>query len=116
MAKHNAFLAKQEEIRQASFAAGGETMAQQNWDIICLVLHEKFGFGAERLKKLLDAVKAFEDEHIDAWLNNPESDYQQEKIDAALRDIFGDKVIPFRERYPYLRECRYDKPHRKGGR
>jgi len=120
MANKNPFLQRQEEIRQASFAAGGETMAQQTWDMICLVLNDpevmgKDTFGAKRLKKLLEAVRQRERQYIKAWISDPESDYYEEKLDTALRDIFGE-IVPFKERYPYLKSQRYDKPYKHGGR
>ena len=120
MANNNAFLAKQESIRQASFAAGGETMAQQTWDMICLVLNDpevmgKDTFGAKRLKKLLEAVQQRERQYIKAWISDPESDYYEAKLDEALKSIFGE-IVPFKERYPYLKGHSYDKPFKKGRR
>lgn len=119
MAQSN-FLARQEEIRRASFAAGGETMAQQTWDMVCLALNDpevmgKDTFGAGRLQKLLEAVQKKEREYVKAWISDPESDYYEEKLDAALRDIFGE-IVPFKERYKYLRGHSYDKPFKKGRR
>ena len=36
----------------------------------------------------------------------------REKLDAALRRIFGE-IVPFNERYPYLKEWDYTKPSRR---
>lgn len=95
-------------------------MAQQTWDVICLALHDpavmgKDTFGAKRLEKLLVAAQRLERQYIKAWVSDPESDYYAAKLDAALQDIFG-AIVPFEERYPYLRSSRYDKPYKAGDR
>jgi hypothetical protein len=113
----NALLKKIDQAKQDCFVAGCDITAQQMFDMMCLVLNDpeimgKDVFGAERLKKVHDAM--FERERIfhDAWMNNQESDYYQEKLDAALRRIFGE-IEPFSKRYPYLKEWNYNKPSRR---
>ena len=115
--KVNPFLAKQEQIRQDSFVAGCDITAQQMFDMMCLALHDpeimgKDTFGASRLLKVHKAMYELERQYHDAWIHNEESDYKQEKMDAALREIFGE-VEPFNVRYPFMKEWNYFKPSKK---
>lgn len=36
----------------------------------------------------------------------------QEQLDGALREIFGDDLVPFAERHPYIRGIDYTKKRR----
>lgn len=118
MSKPNAFLAKQDKIKQQCFVAGCDITAQQMFDMMCLALHDSevmgkgHTIGASRLRKIHDAMYEYERKYREAWMNNPESDYYQEKLDAALREIFG-IVEPFNVRYPYMKEWNYNKPQKK---
>lgn len=112
--KPNAYLAKMNAARQECFVAGCDITAQQMFDMMCLALHDpevmgRDTFGAERLKKVHKAMYEYEKKYHEAWIHTAESDYYQEKLDDALREIFG-KVDPFRERYPLCREWNYNKP------
>ena len=66
-------------------------------------------FGAERLDKIFQALKTVADEYHIAFTNDKEADYYQEMLDRQIRDIWGDKTMPFYERYPELKKVRYDK-------
>ena len=116
--KVNPFLAKIDAERQNCFVAGCEITAQQMFDMMCLALHDpeimgKDSFGAKRLKKVHNAMYEFEKKYHDAWVHKEESDYLQEKLDAALREIFGEDLAPFKERYPLTREWDYFKATKK---
>lgn len=117
MAKHNAYLAARDEERQKFFVAGCDTAAQQMFDMLSLALHdpEVMGkghtIGAERLKRIHHAMYKLESQYHEAWIHTQESDYYQEKLDAALKDVFGE-IVPFSERYPYVRDWNYNKPYR----
>ena len=118
MAKQNDYLAKQNALMQTCFEAGCELATQQIFDMLCLVLNDpqimgKNVYGAQRLKKIHDALTAREAIYHDAWTHTEESDYLQEKLDAALREIFGE-IEPFNERYPYMKEWNYFKKSKKG--
>mgnify|MGYP001656674661 FL=1 len=47
-----------------------------------------------------------------AFHPDPEQDYMQEQLDGALREIFGDDLVPFAERHPYIRGIDYTKKRR----
>lgn len=114
MPKPNAFLAKQQAMQQKCFKAGCDTTAQMFFDLLCIVLNDpdvmgKDVFGAKRLHKIHEALKAADKRFDEAFVNSQESDYYQEKLDAELRKIFGE-IDPFNKRYPYLKEWNYNKP------
>jgi hypothetical protein len=117
MAKKNSFLAQQDAIKQKCFEAGCDMTAQQFFDYMSIVLNDpevmgKDVFGANRLKKIHEAMKKLDKEYSEAWVGSQESDYYQEQIDGRLRGIFGE-IDPFRVRYPYLKEWNYNKPCKK---
>lgn len=117
MLKQNSYLAKQDALRQDCFVAGCEITAQQMFDMMCLALHDpeimgKDVFGPNRIRKVHDAMYELEKQYHDAWMHNQESDYYQEKLDAALREIFGD-IEPFQKRYPLTKVWNYNRPCKK---
>lgn len=118
MGVKNAYLAQRDADRQGFFVAGCETATQQMFDMMCLALHdpEVMGkghtIGAERLKRIHHAMYEYEKKYHDAWMHTQESDYLQEKLDGALREIFG-IIEPFNKRYPYQKEWNYKKPCKK---
>lgn len=114
MAK-NDFLAKQRAMQQGFLEVGEMFGIQKMWDYLQLVLHDpnvmgKDTFGQERLKKVYEAMKALTEEYSKAFTTDKEADYYQEKMDRKLREIWGDKTLPFYERYPDLKKVKYDKP------
>ena len=118
MGVKNAYIAQRDADRKYFFVAGCETAEQQMFDMMCLVLHdpEVMGkghtIGAERLKRIHEALYKYENMFHEAWAFTQESDYYQEKLDDALREIFG-IIEPFNKRYPYQKEWNYKKPCKK---
>lgn len=117
MGKKNAFIAQQQAKQQQCFEVGCDITAQQFFDFLCLVLNDpeimgKDVFGANRLLKIHEALKKVDKQFSEAFVHSQESDYYQEKLDAALRQIFGE-IDPFNKRYPYLKEWDYNKPSRR---
>lgn len=120
MSKPNAYLKKQEEIQQKFLDVGEEMGMQKMWDYFQIVLRNtevmgKDTFGAKRLEKVFEAMKKAADEYHTAFTDDKEADYYQEKLDTQLKEIWGDKAVPFYERYPDLKRIKYDKG-RKGWR
>lgn len=111
----NKFLQQIDKAKQDCFVAGCDITAQQMFDMLCLVLHdpEVMGkyrtIGAEQIQRIHKAMYELESKYHDAWMFTPESDYLQEKLDANLREIFGE-IEPFQKRYPLLRVWDYNKP------
>ena len=70
--KPNPFLAKQEQKQQMCFEAGCSTTAQQFFDYLCIVLNDpnvmgKDVFGANRIKKVHEALKATDKYYSEAF-------------------------------------------------
>ena len=109
MGGKNAFLAKQRAERQAYIQASERVTRQLMADCMMLVLNEDFGFGYDRIRRMMDAVIAKYDLFHDALDGGPEADYMQEKLDDAIRRIMKDRetFYPFRERYPEIKEITY---------
>ena len=116
MAK-NDFLAKQKARDRAVFEAGEQIGMQRMIDVISIVLHDpeimrKDTFGKDRMKRVFDGVKNAMDFWHPAYTAGKEADYYQDKMDEALRAVYGDEAIPFHERYPELKRYGYDKPQK----
>ena len=109
MAK-NDFLAKQRALQQAFFDAGIQSGRQQIMDMLSLVLHDKYGFGKDRLVSVITGIGEYIDKYQTAWEKSDEADYYQKKMDSALAEIYGDSLHDsFYERYKYAPEYDYQK-------
>lgn len=107
----NAYLEKQTAIRREYFNIGIDTGMQLACDLISLALHDpeimgKNTFSGKRLRPLMEAALKKEQLYAEAWGGGPEADYYQEKLDAALREAYGN-IESFAQRYPYCKENRY---------
>lgn len=84
---------------------------QYDMDTLLIALHTEFGFGYDRLKKVLDAWGTVH-KHYEKALNYKyvEADVLQEQMDNILREICEghQEFYPFRERYPNVREITYE--------
>lgn len=77
-------------------------------DLLCIKLHEKYGFGARRLTDLVgDVMQEHEDNiRLFAFRTQAEEDEAlryRYHLDKELQAIFKDKFSPFDERYPYAK-------------
>ena len=108
--KQSGFVEKQLAIRQALIQASERVTQQLMLDTLQVAIHNEFGFGYDRIKKLTDAWgKTYNHYHDALNIKNTEADYLQECLDRELRYILKDKqdVIPFKERYPEIKEITY---------
>ncbi len=115
MAK-NGFLAKQQAIQQGMLDVGMDTGFQKCWDLIQICLRDpeavgKDTFGKERIKRLYQSLKKYEKELGAAWLPTKEkdADVKQRDLDALLKEIWGDELCTFYERYPWVKKPDYSK-------
>ena len=115
MAK-KAYIAKQRAIQQGMLDVGMDTGFQKCWDLIQIVLHDpkvmgRDTFGKERMKKIFLALREVEKELGKAWLPSIErdADVMQRDLDALLKEIWGEDLQPFQERYPYIKKPDYSK-------
>lgn len=114
MAGKNAYLKKQLAERQAVLDIGEELGMQKMWDYIQIVLRDpeimgRDTFGKERINRIFNGLKELADHYHVAFTDDKEADYYQEKLDAALREIHGDELQVFYERYPYIKKMDYNK-------
>ena len=90
--KQSAYLILQRETRRRLVQAAERVTQQLMLDTLQVTLHQEFGFGYDRIKRLTDA-----------WGKTYNLD--------LLRD--HQALIPFGERYPEIREITYG-PRRAG--
>lgn len=110
----NAYLEKQRKLQQAYFDAGEEIGIQKAWDYIQIALRDpdamgKDVLGRKRIEKVYKKLTELADFYQAAWTDDKEADYYQEKLDAQLREIWGDDLKTFYERYPTMKQLGYDK-------
>lgn len=114
----NGYLQKRQAMNQGFLDVGEQLGMQKMWDYIQIVLRDpdimgRDTFGETRLEKIHEGLKVVADEYHTAFTDDKEADYYQEKMDRKLKEIWGDKLSPFYERYPQLKKLGYDKA-RKG--
>lgn len=88
---------------------------QRMWDAVQLALRNpevmsKDILGRGRIQKLYEGVKAEMSKYYKAFTPDVEADYIQQKLDDALREIWGEDLQSFEERYPAIKQPGYDKP------
>lgn len=115
----NEYLIRQRAIQNELINQGRNHGEQWTLDLIEVVLHQQFGWGYDRIKRLIDAVSeadAYYHPAVESY--NPEQPIYQERLDNVLRDIVGERqeFYPFKERYQLITEARYDKPLKQKGR
>ena len=111
--KNSGYLMKQKLTIDAYRQAEKDTYIQFMIDTIILTLSDPGAmgnrpFGKTRIDRIIKAWDRIYDEYALALTQDKEADYVQEKMDSKLRAINGsDSFIPFKERYPYLRQLDY---------
>lgn len=114
----NAYLQKKHEEAQYYLNLGEAIATQKMWDIFQIVLHDpavmgKDTFGKTRFARIYKEMKAMVDEYHTAFTSHKEADYYQELLDRQLREIWGDELRTFYERYPDIKKIQYDKARRE---
>lgn len=103
MAKQNAFLAKMEAMAEARCRAERRFTLQQCADMLLIAANEEFGFGPDRLRRLLTAYQTAWNEYASMVIEDSDSDrsieYTRAKTDEKLRQICGEWFQPWEERY-----------------
>lgn len=114
----NAYLERQAQMQQYYFEQGEAVGFQRCLDYMQTLLRNpayvgKDIFGRKRWELLYEGLKDCDKTFGDAFTMSVDADYYQEKLDANIREIFGDDTLPFAERYPMFKKVKYDKA-RKG--
>lgn len=89
-----------------------ERLTQQlMMDTLQITLHNEFGFGYDRIKRVTEEWGKCYNTFHDALTGGNEADWYQEKLDRQLLDILHghQPLIPFRERYPEIKEIKYER-------
>ena len=114
----NKYIKDRKEIYKNGFAAGMRVGMQVASDYLTISLRDPkivggTPFGRERIERLMLNSMELDDHFWVAFSDEVEADYRQEEMDAKLREVYGDDLIPFAERYPNVKQYGYKKP-RKG--
>jgi len=114
----NGYLEKRQAAINIWRQAEKDTILQYAIDIFLIVLNDpevmgKGVIGKERMRKIMTAFGTTYDDYNDAIHGGVEADYAQEKLDDRLRAFLGDDLIPFHQRYEWIRKETYNK---RGGR
>ena len=111
--KQSGYLKRQADVQDKLLRIGTEVGQQQVFDALALALRDQYVMGAKnvmgaaKVKAVCQRAQEIVQEFADAWSPGPEQDYQQDRLDRALKDIFGGDLQPFAERYPYIKEQKY---------
>lgn len=113
----NEYLKQRAERDRACYDAGMQTGIQMCHDFVTMALRDsetmnKDVFGSARMDKLWAKVKALDEYYHLAFSKHVEADLKQEEMDAVLKGLYGDELIRFPERYPYIKQYGYDKPQK----
>lgn len=102
--KQSAFLARieakhEKELQEVELATLRFTR-QVMPDAVCIALNDVCGFGADRIKKVIDAVAETYSDLADLINEDTDDqDYSWTKLDQRLKQICGAYFVPFEERY-----------------
>lgn len=110
MAKQSAYLQRREAELDATFNAGAAMALQFATDTLQITIHQKDGWGFDRVMRLTHDWIDTQREYKPALnCKDPEADVRQEHMDRVLAQIINGKaeLIPFPDRYPDLKKIRY---------
>ena len=109
-------LIKQRQKRDREMLAAGLNMGMQiSADYFQVALRDPDVMGTDihgrkRIDKIMKKTMDLDEYFSPAFSNDVEAERYQEELDRKLREIWEDDLIPFNERYPNLKQIKYDKP------
>ena len=111
----NAYLEKQKIRDREMFAAGLNMGMQIAGDFFQMAMRDpeavgKDIFGRGRIEKIMQKTMELDEYFNAAFSSDVEAERYQEEMDRKLREIYGNDLVPFQERYPNLKKIKYDKP------
>lgn len=114
MGKQSGFLRRQKEDSNALMHSTEVLVKQYMVDTLLITMNKKkFGWGFDRLMRLLDEWEETREEYRAALnpLKDNEADVAQAHMDQAISTIINGRMplIPFEERYADLKPVTYDK-------
>ena len=96
--------------KQTAFDIGMKVGRQQTIDMLQIALRKEHGWGEKRLYDLLMNMKELVEYFWPAFdVKDDECDYYRELLDRAIAENCGKEhpLIPFDERYEYLKKVNY---------
>ena len=101
--KRSGLLQRQDADMQNRLDVMQRTMKQYMLDTLLVTMHEDFGWGEERLKKLSDCYDQTFMTYAEMCLADAKTDKQiwftQGKVDERLKKACGKYFVPWDERY-----------------
>ena len=109
--KQNAYLAKQANLRKVYTDATETVMRQFMIDTIQIAAAEEFGFGADRIERLIKRWGAVYSKYYPALnaTSSDEADVLRYKLDMEIKPLISENFLfePFEKRYPDLKKVKY---------
>ena len=114
----NKYLKDRRDIYNKGFAAGFSAGLQVATDYMTITFRDPEvmsgkPLGRGKIERIIENSIKLDDHFCIAFSDHVEADYVQEEMDAILREVWEDDLIPFRERHPYAAQYGYAKA-RKG--
>ncbi len=111
----NEYIAQRKQRDREIFAAGLSMGMQVAGDYFQMSIRDpkvirKDIFGRGRIEKIMQNNMELDEYFSPAFSDDVEAERYQEEMDRKLKEIWGDDLVPFRERYPQLKTIKYDKP------
>ena len=116
MAKQSGYLQRREAELDAAFNAGAAMALQFATDTLQITIHQKDGWGYDRVMRLThDWIDTQREYNPALTCKDAAADVCQEHMDRVLAEIISGKqeLRPFPERYPELRKVTYGRQHDK---
>lgn len=110
------YLLKERKARDQEMISLGMQIGEQfQIDIMQVALNEVFGFGYDRIKKLMQEEEKLGAYYIDALRVCVEQDVKQAQLDRSLLRIVKGKqeLYDFQHRYPAIKIADIHKPLRR---
>lgn len=108
MAKKSGYLNKLQSERKYTLKAVEYVTRQLMLDTLQVSIHEEFGFGHDRVDRLIKKWMENYELYRKSTEGGDEADYYQEKLDRALAQIHPKEDIPpFKVRYPEIKDITY---------
>ena len=108
MAK-NEMVRRIDNARQKGLKEGLQMGHQFIVDVMIVSLHKQYGWGYDRIKRLIDDIHDRADYYADAFIKCMEQDARQEQLDAELMSVVQNRqeFYNFEERYPNVKTLGY---------
>lgn len=111
MSKQSGYLAKQAQIQRAYIEAAEAVMKQLMCDTLQIAMSEEFGFGQERIERLVRKWGEIYSKYYPCLnaTSSAESDVLRDKLDKQLIPLCSPnfQFCGFEERYPDLKKVKY---------